>query len=68
MKLIINTVNLQIGGAFQRAVSFLNELKEIGKDLYYILENKSILNRFRKTLNFTFLITLQLQLNTDPES
>ncbi|WP_398454953.1 glycosyltransferase family 4 protein [Sphingobacterium thalpophilum] len=42
MKLIINTVNLQIGGAFQRAVSFLNELREIGKDLYYIFYNENI--------------------------
>lgn len=36
MKLIINTVNLKIGGAFQRSISFLNELKVFGKDEYHI--------------------------------
>ena len=42
MKLIINTVNLKIGGAFQRSISFLNELKEIGKDEYHIFHNENI--------------------------
>jgi glycosyltransferase involved in cell wall biosynthesis len=42
MKLIINTVNLKIGGAFQRSLSFLNELKEIGKDEYHIFYNEDI--------------------------
>ncbi len=41
MKLIINTVNLQIGGAFQRSVSFLKELKEFGKDQYHVFYNKN---------------------------
>ena len=39
MKLIINTVNIKIGGAFQRAISFLNELKNIGHDEYHIFYN-----------------------------
>lgn len=39
MKLIINTVNLKIGGAFQRSLSFLNELKEFGTDDYYVFYN-----------------------------
>ncbi|WP_417431390.1 glycosyltransferase [Halpernia sp.] len=42
MKLIINTVNLKIGGAFQRSLSFLNELKEFGKDKYYVFYNSDI--------------------------
>lgn len=42
MKLIINTVNLQIGGAFQRSVSFLNELRKIGTDEYHIFYNENI--------------------------
>ncbi len=42
MILIINTVNLKIGGAFQRSISFLKELKEIGKDEYHIFYNKDI--------------------------
>lgn len=42
MKLIINTVNLKIGGAFQRSVSFLKELKEIGKDEYHVFYNENI--------------------------
>ncbi|MWB94489.1 glycosyltransferase [Flavobacterium sp. GA093] len=42
MKLIINTVNLQIGGAFQRSVSFLNELKTFGEDDYYVFYNENI--------------------------
>lgn len=45
MKLIINTVNLKIGGAFQRALSFLNELKEFGTDTYYIFYNPDIGNQ-----------------------
>ena len=43
MKLIINTVNLKIGGAFQRAVSFLKELKDIGHDEYHIFLNQEIM-------------------------
>lgn len=42
MKLIINTVNLRIGGAFQRSVSFLKELKTWGKDEYHVFYNKDI--------------------------
>ncbi|MEE9409165.1 MAG: glycosyltransferase [Polaribacter sp.] len=42
MKLIINTVNLKIGGAFQRSISFLKELKEIGKDDYHVFYNENI--------------------------
>ena len=42
MKLIINTVNLKIGGAFQRSISFLNEIKEIGKDEYHVFYNESV--------------------------
>lgn len=42
MKLIINTVNLKIGGAFQRSVSFLKELKEFGQDQYFIFYNEEI--------------------------
>jgi glycosyltransferase involved in cell wall biosynthesis len=42
MKLIINTVNLKIGGAFQRSISFLKELKEIGKDHYHVFYNEDI--------------------------
>ena len=45
MKLIINTVNLKIGGAFQRSISFLKELKEIGKDEYHIFYNENVLNQ-----------------------
>ncbi|GGH32304.1 glycosyltransferase family 4 protein [Sphingobacterium alkalisoli] len=42
MKLIINTVNLLIGGAFQRSVSFLNELKDFGRDQYHVFYNDNI--------------------------
>lgn len=42
MILIINTVNLKIGGAFQRSISFLKELKEIGKDHYHVFYNEDI--------------------------
>ncbi len=42
MKLIINTVNLQIGGALQRSISFLNELKSFGKDEYHVFYSESI--------------------------
>ncbi|MFB0924812.1 MAG: glycosyltransferase [Vicingaceae bacterium] len=45
MKLIINTVNLKIGGAFQRSISFLKELREIGNDEYHIFFNKNIGNQ-----------------------
>ena len=45
MKLIINTVNLKIGGAFQRAISFLTELKEIGLGEYHIFLNNDIGNQ-----------------------
>ncbi|MFV0221275.1 glycosyltransferase family 4 protein [Empedobacter falsenii] len=45
MKLIINTVNLQIGGAFQRAVSFLNEIKDFGTDEFHIFYNDNISNQ-----------------------
>jgi glycosyltransferase involved in cell wall biosynthesis len=59
MKLIINTVNLQIGGAFQRSVSFLNELKEIGKDEYHIFYNENIgkqvnISSFPENFSFYF--------------
>ena len=57
MKLIINTVNLQIGGAFQRAISFLSELKYIGNDEYHIFYNKSIGDQVDVTnypINFNF--------------
>lgn len=36
MKLVINTANILVGGAFQRALSFVRELKEFGKDEYHI--------------------------------
>lgn len=36
MKLIINTTNILVGGAFQRALSFVRELKEFGKDEYHV--------------------------------
>lgn len=42
IKIIINTVNLKVGGAFQRSISFLKELKEVGEDEYYIFINWSI--------------------------
>jgi glycosyltransferase involved in cell wall biosynthesis len=42
IKIIINTVNLKVGGAFQRSISFLKELKEIGEDQYYIFINENI--------------------------
>ena len=42
MRLIINTVNLKVGGAFQRSISFLKELKEIGKDEYHVFLNEDI--------------------------
>lgn len=42
MRLIINTVNLKIGGAFQRSISFLKELKEFGKDDYHVFYNEEI--------------------------
>ena len=42
MKLMINTVNLKVGGAFQRAVSFLIELQKFGKDEYFVLLNNEI--------------------------
>jgi glycosyltransferase involved in cell wall biosynthesis len=45
MKLIINTVNLKIGGAFQRSISFLKELKDLGKDEYHIFINENISNQ-----------------------
>ena len=59
MKLIINTVNLKIGGAFQRSISFLKELKEIGKDEYHIFYNENVLNQidvksYPKNFKFKF--------------
>ncbi|MDR6968289.1 glycosyltransferase involved in cell wall biosynthesis [Flavobacterium arsenatis] len=42
MKLIINTVNLRIGGAFQRSISFLNEIKEFTKDEFHVFYNDEI--------------------------
>lgn len=36
MKIIINTSNLVVGGGVQVALSFLEELKEIGKDEYFV--------------------------------
>ena len=57
MKLIINTVNLKIGGAFQRSISFLKELKEIGKDDYHVFYNENIGNQIDITCfpnNFKF--------------
>lgn len=45
MKLLINTVNLKVGGAFQRAISFLKELKEIGLDEYHVFVNNEISNQ-----------------------
>lgn len=42
MKLIINTVNLKVGGAFQRSISFLKELKHIGEDEYHVFINNDI--------------------------
>lgn len=45
IKIIINTVNLKVGGAFQRSISFLKELKEIGEDEYYIFINSRIGNQ-----------------------
>lgn len=42
MKLVINTVNLKVGGAFQRSVSFLNELKHLGQDEYHVFLNSEI--------------------------
>lgn len=57
MKLLINTVNLKVGGAFQRAISFLNELKEIGTDEYHIFYNENIWKQIDINLfpeNFTF--------------
>lgn len=59
MKLIINTVNLQIGGAFQRAVSFLNEIKEFGTDEFHVFYNDNIakqvdINSFPKNFKFYY--------------
>ena len=59
MKLIINTVNLKIGGAFQRSVSFLNELKEIGDDNYHVFYNTNVknqvdINSFPENFKFYF--------------
>ncbi|MDB2442528.1 glycosyltransferase family 4 protein [Flavobacteriales bacterium] len=57
MKLIINTVNLKIGGALQRSISFLKELKEIGKDDYHVFYNENIGNQINITCfpnNFKF--------------
>ena len=53
-------MNIKIGGAFQRAISFLNELKNIGHDEYHIFYNVDLdreinTDVFPKTLNFTFL-------------
>lgn len=61
MKLIINTVNLKIGGAFQRSISFLNELKEIGKDEYHIFHNENIekqvnISSFPENFSFYFFV------------
>ena len=59
MKLIINTVNLKIGGAFQRSISFLNELRSVGSDEYHVFYNEDIgeqidVNSFPK--NFMFYL------------
>lgn len=42
MNLIINTVNLKIGGAFQRSISFLNELKNFNSNTYHVFYNSDI--------------------------
>lgn len=57
MKLIINTVNLRIGGAFQRSLSFLKELKDFGTDEYYVfycsrLSEQIDINSFPKNFHF----------------
>ena len=42
MKIIINTTNIRVGGALQRAISFLNELKEFGNDEYHIFQTNNV--------------------------
>ncbi|MEC7756003.1 MAG: glycosyltransferase family 4 protein [Bacteroidota bacterium] len=39
MRLIINCTNLRVGGGFQRSISFLNEIKTLGKDEYHVYLN-----------------------------
>lgn len=48
MRLLINTVNLKVGGAFQRAISFLNELKLFGEDEYHVFYNEEM----KRQINF----------------
>jgi len=45
MKLIINTTNIRVGGALQRAISFLNELKEFGTDEYHVFCTENVKNQ-----------------------
>lgn len=45
MKLIINTVNIRMGGALQRAISFIKELIDKSENQYYIFYNQEIGNQ-----------------------
>lgn len=59
MKLIINTTNIKVGGALQRAISFLKELKEFGEDEYHVFYTSNVkdqidLSSFGENFNFYF--------------
>jgi len=48
MKILINTSNLILGGGVQVALSFLDELRDFGKDEYLVLLSNSISSQLDK--------------------
>lgn len=57
MKLLVNTSNLTVGGGIQVALSFLQELKNIGNDQYFIFLSNQVarqldLSTFPKNFDF----------------
>ena len=59
MKLIINTVNIKIGGVLEDDISFLNELKNIGHDgfgLFYNVDLDREINTDVFPKNFKFYL------------
>ena len=60
MRLIINTSNLYVGGGVQVAVSFINELKNIGLDnAYHVFLSCAINEQIdEKSFPITFIFIL----------
>lgn len=57
MRLLINTANLRVGGAWQRSVSFIDELKKVPENEYFIfytdeLKKQLDISLFPENFNF----------------